>query len=269
MATLDQITQGALRRWLDGPAAVEIASVTQFDVPGAEIASRVKKLDPGIKETLELVSRGMSFLSEGEQHDGENRRLRIRMLTGGSEQKRCDVVTAAGRQNAYSRDGRRFGRLRSASSPVETELAIRPLLEHDLGDRWTETPQGGWRATLDADDIAAVVDLERILGPRGRAAPSGYVETRCVEDEAEVLVELMLGADAEAIQSAVAAAGGEVDEDTGGGVSSVTRTHMRLQRRDVPAIPLPEISPSIPDAGTLRQCFSLVESNRPGRRRRR
>jgi len=72
MATLDQITQGALRRWLDGPAAVEIASVTQFDVPGAEVASRVKRLDPGIRETLELVSEGMSFLSEGEQHDAED-----------------------------------------------------------------------------------------------------------------------------------------------------------------------------------------------------
>ena len=269
MATLDEITQGAMRRWLDGPAAVEIASITQFDVPGAEVASRIKTLDPGIKETLELVSKGMSFLSEGEQHDGENRRLRIRMLTGGQEQKHCDLVTASGRQAAYSRDGRRFGRLRSASSPVETELAIRPLLEHDLGDAWIQTPQGGWRARLDADDFAAVVDLERILGPRGRAVPSGFVEARCGEEDAELLVELMLGADAEAIQSAVEEAGGTVDEDTGGGVSSVTRTHLRLVRKDVPAIPMPEISMSIPDTGTLRQCFSLQESNRSGRRRRR
>ena len=269
MPTLDEITQGAMRRWLDGPAAVEIASITQFDVPGAEIASRVRKLDPGIKETLELVSKGMSFLSEGEQHDAENRRLRIRMLTGGKEQKRCDVVTAPERRAAYSRDGRRYGRLRSATSPVETELAIRPLLEHDLGDAWTPTPQGGWRAALDADAIAAVVDLERILGPRGRAAPSGFVEARCGEDEAELLIELALGADAEAIQAAVEDAGGTADEDAGGGVRSVTRTHLRLQRKDVPEIPLPEISPSIPDVGTLRQCFSLAESNKPGRRRRR
>jgi hypothetical protein len=188
MATLDEITQGAMRRWLDGPAAVEIASITQFDVPGVEVASRIKKLDPGIRETLELVSKGMSFLSEGEQHDGENRRLRIRMLSGGKEQKHCELVTAAGRRFAYSRDGRRFGRLRSASSPVETELAIRPLLEHDLGDAWTQTPQGAWRARLDADDFAAVVDLERILGPRGRAVPSGFVEARCGEDDAELLI---------------------------------------------------------------------------------
>ena len=269
MATLDEITQGAMRRWLDGPAAVEIASITQFDVPGVEVASRVKHLDPGIKETLELVSKGMSFLSEGEQHDGENRRLRIRMLSGGTEQKHCELVTAAGRRFAYSRDGRRFGRLRSANSPVETELAIRPLLEHDLGDAWTETPQGAWRARLDADDFAAVVDLERILGPRGRAVPSGFVEARCGDDEAELLVELVLGADAEAIQRAVEEAGGEVDEDTGGGMSSVTRTHLRLTRKDVPEIPMPELSMSIPDAGTLRQCFSLQEANRPGHRRRR
>jgi hypothetical protein len=269
MATLDEITQGAMRRWLDGPAAVEIASITQFDVPGVEVASRVKHLDPGIKETLELVSKGMGFLSEGEQHDAGNRRLRIRMLTGGTEQKRCDVVTAGDRQAVYSRDGRRFGRLRSATPPVETEMAIRPLLEHDLGDRWTPTPEGGWRSTLDADDIAAIVDLERILGPRGKAAPSGFVEAHCGEEEAELLVELVLGADAQAIQEAVEEAGGTADDDTGGGVRSVTRTHLRLLRRDVPAIPLPELSLSIPDAGTLRQCFSLVESNRPGRRRRR
>ncbi len=101
------------------------------------------------------------------------------------------------------------------------------------------TPPGAWRATLDADAIAAVVDLERILGPRGRAAPSGFVEARCGDDEAELLIELALGADAEAIQAAVEDAGGTADEDTGGCVRSVTCTHLRLQRNDVPEIALP------------------------------
>jgi hypothetical protein len=269
MSTLDEITQGAMRRWLDGPAAVEIASVTQFDVPGAEVASRIRGLDAAIRETLELVSRGMSFLSEGEQHDGTNRRLRIRLLNGDEEQRRCDLVTAGPRQSVYSRDGRRFGRLRSPASPVETELAIRPLLERDLGDAWTKTPEGAWRATLDADDLAAVIDLERILGIRGRAVPSGFVEARCGEDEAALLLEVLFGADARVIQAAVEEAGGAADEETGGGVSNVTRTHLRLERRDVAAVPLPELSPAIPDAGTLRQIFSLPEANRPGARRRR
>ncbi|MDB5064101.1 MAG: hypothetical protein JWM18_535 [Chloroflexi bacterium] len=56
MATLDEITSGALRGWLDGPCAVEITSITRFNVPGAEVALSNPRLDPGFRETLEEAS---------------------------------------------------------------------------------------------------------------------------------------------------------------------------------------------------------------------
>ena len=252
-----------MRRWLDGPAAVEIASVTQFDVPGAEVASRIRGLDAAIRETLELVSRGMSFLSEGEQHDGTNRRLRIRLLNGDEEQRRCDLVTAGPRQSVYSRDGRRFGRLRSAASPVETELAIRPLLERDLGDAWTQTPEGAWRAHARRrrhrrrDRPRAHPRHPRpgraqrrgrgaLRRGGGHAAPRGPVRRRCP---------------------------GDPGRGRGGGGNRGRGDRRRGEQRHPhpPAPraprrsgdPLPELSPAIPDAGTLRQIFSLPEANRP------
>jgi hypothetical protein len=267
MATLDEITSGALRRWLDGPCGVEITTVTRFNVPGAEVALRNPKLDAGFRETLEMVTGDLTFQTEGEQRDADQRRLRIRMLGGGSEQKRCHVVSA-GRVSAYSRDGRRFGRLRSSASPAETELAIRPLLDLDHGGPWSATPEGGRRAVLGHGDVAAVVDLERILGPRAQAAAGATVEVRCDEDHAELLLELVIAPSIEAITAAMEEIGETLEEASGAGVSSVTSTHARWSAREVEPIVLPELSLSIPEMGTLRQVFSLATANRAGGRRR-
>ncbi len=267
MATLDEITSGALRGWLDGPCGVEITSITRFNVPGAEVALRNPKLDPGFRETLEAVTGDMTFRTEGEQHDAEHRRVRIRMISGGSEQKRCDVLSA-GREAAYSRDGRRFGRLRSSISPAETELAIRPLLDLEHDHEWAPTPEGGRRAVLGHDDVAAIVDLERILGPRSQAVAAATVEVRCEEDHAELLLELVIAPTVEAIRAAVEEAGETLEEEASEGVSSITSTHARWSRREVGPITLPELSLSIPEMGTLRHVFSLVPASRTGGRRR-
>jgi hypothetical protein len=268
MATLDEITSGALREWLDGPCAVEITTITRFNVPGAEVALSNPRLDPGFRETLEMVTGDMTFRTEGEQRDAGHRRVRIRMLGGGSEQRRCTVVSAGG-EAAYSRDGRRFGRLRSAASPAETELAIRPLLDLEHDHVWSATPEGGRRAVLGHDDVAAIVDLERILGPRAQAAAGATVEVRCEEDHAELLLELVIAPSAEAIQAAVEEMGETLEEASGQGVSSITSTHARWTRREVEPIALPELSLSIPEMGTLRQVFSLATATRAGGRRRR
>lgn len=268
MATLDEISSGTLRRWLDGPCAVEITTVTRFNVPGAEAALRNPRLDPGFRDALELVTGEMTFLTAGEQRDADQRRLLIRMLGGGTEQRRCHVVSS-GRAAAYSRDGRRFGRLRSPAAPAETELAIRPLLDLNHDQPWSVTPEGGRRAVLVHGDVAAVVDLERILGPRAQAAAGATVEVRCDEDHAELLFELMIAPGAGAIQAAAEEIGATLDEASGAGVSSVTSTHARWSRREVEPVALPELSPSIPEVGTLRQVFSLAAANRGGGRRRR
>lgn len=268
MATLDEITAGALRGWMDGPCAVHITSVTKFNVPGAEVALSNPKLDAGFRETLEMVTGDMTFRTEGEQQDADHRRLRIRMISGGAEQKRCDVVSA-GREAVYSRDGRRFGRLRSTVSPAETEVALRPLLDLEHEHPWATTPEGGRRTVLGHDDVAGIVDLERILGPRTQASAGATVEVRCDEDGAELLLELVIAPSAEAIQAAVEEMGETLEEASGAGVSSITSTHARWSRSEVEPITLPELSLSIPDMGTLRQVFSLAPANRTGGRRRR
>jgi hypothetical protein len=232
------------------------------------VALRNPRLDPGFRETLEMVTGDMTFRTEGEQRDADHRRLRVRMLGGGSEQKRCDVVSAGG-EAAYSRDGRRFGRLRSAASPAETELAIRPLLDLEHDHDWSATPEGGRRAVLGHDEVATIVDLERILGPRAQAAAGATVEVRCEEDHAELLLELVIAPTAEAIQAAVEEMGETLEEASGPGVSSITSTHARWSRREVEPIALPELSLSIPEMGTLRQVFSLATATRAGGRRRR
>jgi len=268
MATLDEITAGALRGWLDGACAIEITSVTRFNVPGAEIALRNPKLDAGFRETLEMVTGDMTFRTEGEQQDADHRRVRIRMIGGGSEQKRCDVISA-GAEAAYSRDGRRFGRLRSTVSPAETEVAIRPLLDLEHDHPWAATPEGGRRAVLDHGDVAAIVDLERILGPRAQAAAAATVEVRCEDDHAELLLEMAIAPSAEAIRAAIEEAGETLEEGSDAGVVSITSTHARWTRSEVAPIVLPELSLSIPEMGTLRQVFSLAPANRTGARRRR
>jgi hypothetical protein len=232
------------------------------------VALRNPRLDPGFRETLEMVTGDMTFRTEGEQRDADHWRLRVRMLGGGSEQRRCDVVSAGG-EAAYSRDGRRFGRLRSAASPAETELAIRPLLDLEHDHDWSATPEGGRRAVLGHDDVATIVDLERILGPRAQAAAGATVEVRCEEDHAELLLELVIAPTAEAIQAAVEEMGETLEEASGPGVSSITSTHARWSRREVEPIALPELSLSIPEMGTLRQVFSLATATRAGGRRRR
>jgi hypothetical protein len=226
------------------------------------------KLDAGFRETLEMVTGDMTFRTEGEQQDADHRRLRIRMISGGTEQKRCDMVSA-GRDAAYSRDGRRFGRLRSTVSPAETEVAIRPLLDLEHDHPWSATPEGGQRTVLAHADVAAIVDLVRILGPRAHAAAGATVEVRCDEDHAELLLEMVIAPSTEAIQAAVAEMGEAVEEASGAGVSSITSTHARWSRSEVAPITLPELSPAIPEMGTLRHVFSLVPANRARSRRRR
>jgi hypothetical protein len=150
-----------------------------------------------------------------------------------------------------------------------TELAIRPLLDLEHDHDWSATPEGGRRAVLGQDDVAAIVDLERILGPGSQAAAGATVEVRCAEDHAELLLELVIAPSAEAIQAAVEEMGETLEEASGPGVSSITSTHARWTRREVEAIALPELSLSIPEMGTLRQVFSLATASRAGGRRRR
>lgn len=267
MATLDEVTAGVLRRWLDGPCGVETTTVTRFNVPGAEVALRNPKLTGEFRETLEMLTGNMTFRSEGEQADGDHRRLRIRMLGDGREPKRCDVVVA-GREAAYSRDGRRFGRLRSATPPAETEMAIRPLLELEHDAPWEPTPSEGLRTVLGHDEVGRIVDLERILGQRTHAVAAATVEVRCGDEDAELLIELVLAPTAEAITSVMEEIGESLEGATGPGVSSMTTTHARWSRKEVEAIALPEISPSIPEVGTLRHVFSLLPASRSSRRHR-
>jgi hypothetical protein len=267
MATLDEITAGVLRRWLDGPCGVEITTVTRFNVPGAEVALRNPKLTGEFRETLEMLTGNMTYRSEGEQTDADHRRLRIRMLGDGREPKRCDLVVS-GREVAYSRDGRRFGRLRSATPPAETEMAIRPLLDLEHDAPWEPTPTEGLRTVLGHDEVGRIVDLERILGPRTKAVAGATVEVRCGEEDAELLIELAIAPTAEAIQAAMEEIGETLEEASGPAVSSMTTTHGRWSRREVEPITLPELSPSIPEMGTLRHVLSLLPASRPSRRHR-